>query len=229
MSLVSAIIPVFNGERFLAQAISSVLDQSYGELEVLVVDDGSSDGSFRLASELAARQPRIRVLGQAHGGPGAARNLGVLQASGDLFAFLDADDLWTPDKLKLQMAHLREHPEVEAVFGLARQFHSPELTPEQAQKIRCPEKAQPGMVAGTLLIRRASFQRVGLFAETWQVGEFVDWYCRAQEAGLRSELLPQLVLLRRLHGQNLGVLQPNHKDFATILLNSLRRRRQSHS
>src|SRR5215203_2881736 len=113
-SVVSAIIPVYNSERYLAEAIESVLVQTYPSHEIIVVDDGSIDGSAQVAKRFGSA---VRYVFQRQAGVGAARNHGVELAEGRFFAFLDADDLWTKDKLQLQLAAFAADPELEAVFG----------------------------------------------------------------------------------------------------------------
>src|SRR2546427_4231674 len=111
--VVSVVIPVYNGERYLADAIQSVLDQTYQNLEVIVVDDGSTDGSAAVAKRFG---DAIRYVRQANGGVCQARNTGISVARGTYLAFLDQDDLWLPDKLAVQVAYLESHPEVGAVY-----------------------------------------------------------------------------------------------------------------
>jgi len=110
---VSVVIPVYNGERFLADAIQSVLDQSYQDYEVIVVDDGSTDGSAEVAQRFGEA---VRYVHQANSGVCKARNTGIAVAQGTYIAFLDQDDLWLPDKLATQVAYLDSHPEVGAVY-----------------------------------------------------------------------------------------------------------------
>src|SRR5947209_1330223 len=138
--LISVIIPVYNGERHLAEALDSVLSQAHHPLEVIVVDDGSTDNTAAVARKYSA----VRYYHQANGGSAAARNRAIELAHGDLFAFLDADDVWAPEKLKRQMAVLEAEPELEAVLGFAQQFFSPELPPEIRMRLRCPAEPQPG-------------------------------------------------------------------------------------
>src|SRR3989441_12330 len=110
---VSVVIPVYNGERYLADAIQSVLDQTYQNFEVIVVDDGSTDESAEVAQRFGEA---IRYVHQANGGVCKARNTGIAAAQGGYVAFLDQDDLWLPDKLATQVAYLDGHPEVGAVY-----------------------------------------------------------------------------------------------------------------
>ena len=118
-------IPVFNGERFLAAAIQSVLDQSYRPFELIVVDDGSTDSSAALARSFAG----ARVIEQEHAGPGAARNRGVAASSGEFLAFLDAHDELPADKLERQIGYLREHPEVGRALGRQQLLVEPQVRP----------------------------------------------------------------------------------------------------
>jgi glycosyltransferase involved in cell wall biosynthesis len=222
--LVSVIIPVYNCETYLAEAIDSVLAQTYAPVEIIVVDDGSTDGSAQVAARYA---PRVRCLHQENSGIGAARNRGIEQASGNLLTFLDADDLWSPDKLARQVVALDLDPKLDMIFGLARQFRSPDLEAEVATAATATETVMVGYVPGTMLIRRESFARVGLFATGWRVGEFVDWYARAMDLGLKSHMLQEVVLNRRLHDTNIGIVAPNARaDYLRVLKASLDRRRE---
>src|SRR3989441_12309052 len=121
---VSVVIPVYNGERYLADAIQSVRDQTYQNFEVIVVDDGSTDGSAEVAQSFGEA---IRYVHQANGGVCKARNTGMAVARGGYLAFLDQDDLWLPDKLATQVAYLDSHPEVGAVYCQCQVMGNTEL------------------------------------------------------------------------------------------------------
>src|SRR5262249_2428536 len=107
--LISCIVPVFNGERYLREALDSILAQTYQPLELIVLDDGSTDGTAAL---VAGYGERIRYLWQANAGEAGARNRGLSIAQGEFVAFLDADDLWHPEKLRRQLARLHDRPEL---------------------------------------------------------------------------------------------------------------------
>ncbi len=221
---VTVIIPVYNGERYLRMAILSALAQTEPPDEILVVDDGSTDASAVVAREFA---PRVRCLSQAHAGLSAALNHGIAQARGSFLAFLDADDLWIEDKLAQQLAALAADPTLDAVFGHVEQFVSPELDP--ADRPALPEhlRVAPGQLASALLIRADAVKRVGPFDTRWQVGNFIDWYARAQEAGVRDAMLPGIVLRRRLHADNMGTRERTSRSaYALILKQALDRRRR---
>lgn len=221
--MVSVVIPFFNAAPFLGEALASVLAQRGVELEVLAVDDGSTDGGARIARELGAP---VRCLSQPRSGTAAALNCGVAAARGDLLAFLDADDLWVDGKLSRQSAALESEPKLDLVFGALQHFYSPELSEAERRQVRCPPDPMPAPSAGTMLIRRASFDRVGEFSSAWKIGEFVDWFLRAREAGLLFRQLPDVVLRRRVHAGNKSrVEKVAQRDYLSILRLSLQRRR----
>lgn len=224
-SLVSVIIPVYNGEKYLAQAIESALAQTFERTEVIVIDDGSTDGSAEVAWGFL---PAVKYCYQPNSGTGAARNRGIESASGDFFSFLDADDLWLPEKLSLQMPAFRDNPEIEAVFGHVRQFYSPDLDEADRSKIRCPDEITPGWLPYTMVIKKTAFFRVGMFETNWKVGQDVSWIMRAKEMGLGTHMLPDLLYMRRLHKSNKGI---THREFINdrvkILKAALDRRRKT--
>jgi glycosyltransferase involved in cell wall biosynthesis len=222
-ALVTVVLPVFNGERYLAQAIDSVLGQNHPAIEVVAIDDGSTDGTARI---LESYQDRLRFERQPNRGAGAARNRGVELARGELLGFLDADDLWVDGRVARQVAVLAGQPECDAVLGWVDHFHSPELDPGQRARIVEPT-AEPGAFhAGTMLIRRSSFLRVGYLPTKYKLGEFIDWYLRAQEAHLRFVTQPEVALRRRLHMGHVGLRERQYRsDYARILKAAMDRRR----
>lgn len=202
---VSVIIPIYNSGRYLREAIDSVLAQKHAQLELLVVDDGSSDDGPEIASSYG---PAARLIAIPHRGHPGARNAGVAASSGDFLAFLDADDLWMPNKLALQLATFASDPSLDAVFGHMQNFISAELTQEERAKIKCNSTALPGLLQGSMLIRRDAFARVGAFAEERKMGDFLDWYGRATLSNLNMHMLPDTLVLRRIHLSN---FQRTHK------------------
>jgi glycosyltransferase involved in cell wall biosynthesis len=220
---VSAIVAVYNGERYLGMAIESALGQTEPPAEILVVDDGSTDGSAAVAKGYGAP---VHCISAPHAGLSAALNRGISHARGAFLAFLDADDLWVDVKLARQLDALVADPELDAAFGHVEQFVSPDV--EEAARPALPDavRVAPGYLTGALLIRAAAFHRVGPFDPRWQVGNFIDWYLRAQEAGLRSAMLPEVLLRRRLHADNMGTRERGSRQaYARILKHALDRRR----
>jgi glycosyltransferase involved in cell wall biosynthesis len=223
--MVSVIIPVYNGERYLAEAIESVLAQTYQPIELIVIDDGSTDGSAQVVKRFS---PPVQYFYQPNSGLGAARNSGAVFAQGDYFAFLDADDVWMEHKLALQMAIFQSNPEADIVFGHVEQFISPELNEEQKSTIDCPAGTMPGYIAGAMVIKRESFVQAGPFETNWQIGEFIQWYIKAEEQRLKSVMLSDVVSRRRLHTDNMTIRARNARtDYVRILKASLDRRRAS--
>jgi glycosyltransferase involved in cell wall biosynthesis len=221
---VSVVIPVYNGERYLRQAVESVLEQTHRPLEIIIVDDGSTDGTAAVAAQFG---DAIRYVLQTNGGAASARNHGAELATGNYLAFLDADDLWVPTKLSRQLQMLEENPDIQLVFGYVRQFISPELDEGTRSGLHCPPEAMAGYSQTTLLMARETFFHIGPFTTHWEVGEFMDWYARAQEAGLKTAMLPEVVSLRRLHTTNQGVSKRDERaDYARVLKAALDRRRQ---
>jgi glycosyltransferase involved in cell wall biosynthesis len=224
-TLISVIIPVYNCERYLTEAIESVLAQTYRPIEIIVIDDGSTDDSAQVAKRFFSS---VQCVHQPHSGLGAARNCGTGLAKGDYLAFLDADDIWVEDKLTLQMTVFKSNPRVDFVFGHVQQFISPELDESYKNKIYCPAEKMPGFFASAMLIKRESFVRVGAFETNWQIGEFINWYIRAKEKGLTSFMLHEVVLSRRLHTDNMSIRgRDSRTDYIRILKASLDRRRRA--
>jgi glycosyltransferase involved in cell wall biosynthesis len=220
--LVSAVIAVYDGEQFLAEAIDSILAQTYEPVEVIVVDDGSTDGS----AGIARAYKQIRYVFQAHRGHPAALNTGIEAATGELIAFLDADDLWMPDKLSLQIPYLIEHPDVGYALALLRNFVEPgaELPPRPTQDLLVTDQVL--LTVGTLVARRDVFESVGLFATDYVHGYDVDWFVRAKEAGVAMGIVRETCLLRRLHGRNMSFDREARRfAFAKVLRSAIDRRR----
>lgn len=222
--LISVIIPVFNGERYVAEALESALGQSYRCIEIIVVDDGSTDHS---AAVVQRYSPKVRYCHQANRGIGAARNAGIDLARGTFFAFLDADDLWPEHKLERQMAAFDRDASLDMVFGHIQQFISPELEDDLKKRVRCPAHSEPGRLPGAMLIKRDAFLRVGHFSAA--IGEALDWMLRAQDLGLKGTMVSDIVLKRRLHSTNSVLLHGNVLgEYAKYLKASLDRRRAEH-
>ena len=194
---IDAIVPVRDGAPYLAEAIESMLGQTRPPDRVIVVDDGSSDDSATIAERFGGP---VEVLRQPPRGGSAALNRGLDTSDAPLVSFLDADDLWEPSKLELQLAALAADPALEAVYGHLVEFADNGL-PDSV--------ARPGPIAGltktTLLIRRAAVDRVGRFDTGYAVADFPEWYSRCRAAGVVEAVLDDVVARRRVHGTNVTV------------------------
>ena len=200
-ALVTCVIPVYNGEKYLSEAVESVLSQTYESVEIVVVDDGSTDATPSILADLA---DRITSLRQENAGPAAARNRGIAAARGEYVAFLDADDLWVAEKTARQVQHLEANKDCGASISLMQNFWVEELA-EEAERMEGSSLAapQPGP-STTLMVRRAVFDRVGLVNPEILHRDTMDWIVRARAAGVRFAELDEVLVRRRLHENNLS-------------------------
>jgi glycosyltransferase involved in cell wall biosynthesis len=197
--LVSVIMPVYNGERFLREALESIRHQNYEPLEIIVVDDGSTDNTAKI---IASYGNWIRYVRQENAGPAAARNRGLALAGGKLVAFLDADDLWPEGKLALQVERLINDPKLDIVLGRIQYVELP-----GAAHVEIPfessEKTLTGIHLGCGIYRKSVFDKVGGFDETLRISEDQDWFLRAREVNISVVILKETTLIYRLHSNNL--------------------------
>lgn len=197
---ISCIVPVYNGDRFLVEALDSIFAQSQLPFEIIVVDDGSTDST---PEAIARYGKRVRYQRQENAGPAAARNAGLTLAGGELIAFMDADDLWHPDKLALQLARLRDRPELQIVIAHVQNFWMPELREEEERlgnhRLKTP---LPGYVFQAMLARRSVFESVGRLNPAFHLSEDSDWFRRALDCGTILEVLPKTLVYRRFHLAN---------------------------
>lgn len=213
MSDISVVMPVFNGEQYLAEAIESVHSQTLQPAELIVVDDGSTDQSANVATSLGAK-----VLRCTHAGNGQALNKGVEAATGSILAFLDSDDLWPPARCEVLSALLAADSTLDAVAGLVDEFVSPELTAGERAGLRRPHVGAPSVQANVMLIRHSAFDVVGPFQEELQLGTGLDWGGRVSLSAIRLCRTDQVVLLRRLHLHNSGIKNKGERGSYAIIL-----------
>jgi glycosyltransferase involved in cell wall biosynthesis len=198
---ISVVVPVYQGERFLAAALESIRDQSRPADEVVVVDDGSTDAGAAIAEEVAGDWPALRVLRRPHAGLSSALNAGIAATSGDLVTFLDCDDLMVPTRLARQAAHLAAHPGTDLVIG--REEVMVEDGAVAPAWIRAERDGTPRPAMMSLMARRAALERVGGFDTALRVSQDLDWMVRARVAGLRMDTLDAVLMRRRMHGDNM--------------------------
>lgn len=222
-TLVSVIVPVLDGESHIGAALESVLAQDHDAVEIVVVDDGSADRT----GEIARSFEGVRVIRQENAGVAAARNRGVRESRGAYCAFLDHDDAWEPEKLRVQAAHLDAHPEIGFVVARLRFLLEAGATRPTWLRPELLEGPQPGRVPSNLMVRRRVFETVGPFRTTFQQGgEDVDWFARAADLDVRSEMLADALLLRRVHGDNVtGRVEASREDMFRALRESIARKR----
>jgi len=215
--LISVIIPVYNGEAFVVQAIESVLRQNYKPLELIVIDDGSTD---RTAALVQSFGEKVRYVYQINRGPAAARNHGLQLAVGELITFLDADDLWAYNKLALQWPRLAD-----ATLYVA--LAQTQFVHDDVGRLCSIGEPCPQLLLGCALFRRSAFARVGAFDESLFYCDDWDWFMRAREANLAMQMYPEVVLYYRRHQNNLTRNPQSKQELLKLLGKSLARRRQN--
>jgi glycosyltransferase involved in cell wall biosynthesis len=224
---VSVVIPVYNAERYVGEAIDSVLRQSEPPTQVIVIDDGSVD---RSAALVRAFEPNVTYHLQTNAGAAAARNKGIGLTTAKHVAFLDADDRWHRDKLKLQVDAIEARPELDMVCCRVDEFLSPDSDLARTGAIQL-RKSFPAFFPSGFLAKRHAFERVGLFSTEFGVGEFIDWYARAIDAGLEGGVLAESLVERRIHDANQGNTKRDSygAEYLKILKKTLDRRRAKQS
>ena len=219
---VSVLIPCYNAAAFLGEAIESVLQQTFQDFEIVVVDDGSTDNS----AAVAKAYPRVRCICKGHSGISATRNAAIAEAKGEFVAFLDADDLWAPEKLEKQLAYLDAHPQCDLVHALAQNFFDgPEETMTQRQKQLMEANLENYMAASC--IRRRLFERIGNFREDLAVGEDTHWIARLRAAGVdMGHCIAEELYFRRIHCSNISLSHEkvDRKDMMALLADAIRQR-----
>ena len=223
--MVSVIVPTYNAEDYLAETLASVLEQNWEPLELLVADDGSSDGSIAVAKGFG---DFTRVIACSHLGLAATRNSGVAAARGEFLLHLDADDLLTPKSIFTRMQHFSADPTVDMVVGKLICFLSPELSDEERTRYAVPSEPQQGHLPGAAIIRAAAFDKYGPIDERFTVNADLDWSVRARDNGARIRLIDDVVVKRRIHGRNLTLTSKQELDATRlqIVRASLARRRR---
>lgn len=231
---ISVIVPVYNGNRTLAEALTTVLEQTSPPGEVIVVDDGSPEDPAPVVRALDSRHDiDITVIRQPNAGPAAARNRGIETARGSLLAFIDQDDRWHLQKLERQLALFASDPSVDLcythvdLFWDAADDGDAKLAAEAAAyRDHARAKSVPGYAAPTLLARRSAFERVGKLDEQLRFGDGSEWAMRAKDAGLHVALLPDVLLYHRMHASNLTREREDSKqEFLNIVRARLQRQR----
>jgi len=200
--VVSCIVPAHNSAAFIRDALDSILTQTHRPLEIIVVDAGSTDDTATIARSHA---PDIRLLEIGDRSPAVARNAGIDAASGPFVAFLDADDLWLPEKTARQLRFLSENPQFGACITLAQNFWPAALSDEESS-FDGHRRAQPiaGYASITLLAHRAFFDRIGRFREDLWHSDSTEWFIRVGERDEAIGLVSEVLVRRRLHEANLS-------------------------
>lgn len=218
--LVSAIVPVFNGGTRLSNALKSIADQSYSRIEIIVVDDGSTDN----CRETANRFQPLKYIYQNHRGVSAARNAGIQASQGQLVAFLDHDDVWYEHKTMRQVELMVENQKLGLTWTKSK------ISVEQGTPLPdwcTPEVLQRDsiMLPSSWVVRAEVFQEGLLFNESLSSHEDIDWLARFSAKKIERKMLPEVLLERRLHTENLSFRYDDRSELLKVLKMNIDRQR----
>ena len=219
---VSVIMIVKNGERFIAQALESIFQSKIRPEEILVIDGGSEDRTIAIARTF----PLVSIIRQTSTGISNAYNEGIDRAKGALVAFLSHDDQWKPGKLDIQVAFMAQNPGMLGTVGMVQHALVPgaKIPPGFRQDmLGCPF---PGMIMEALVARKAIFDAVGRFDPLFSVASDTDWFARARDAGVQIAVLPEVLLVKRVHETNASLTEPKlSHQLIRVMRNSVMRKR----
>jgi glycosyltransferase involved in cell wall biosynthesis len=220
---ISVILPLYNGALWVKEAIDSVLAQTHADLELIIIDDHSSDQGPMLIQSAYQHHPQVHLLTNPDKGIASARNHGLLHTSGEIIGFIDQDDLWTPDKLTHQLPVLTQHPD-SFILGQLRQFCNEVTLPHWARK-ESINQIKPGWEPGTLLLYKTLLTQFSGFNTAYQHGgDDSDLFRRMRDAKVPYHIVPQLVLEKRIHQNNTSGNPNNTRDLIKFIRDSLKRR-----
>ncbi len=222
--LVSVIIPVYNGEKYVAYALESVFKQDYQPFEVILVDDGSTDRT----AQIIGKYDNVQYIYQSKQGVSSARNKGIAASRGEIITFLDSDDYWPTNRLTVTTRYLDRHSEVGYVLGRQMMFVESGCAVPAWVKAEWLTEPQDASNTGVLVARRVTFDCVGSFNKDYKGGEDTEWLVRASEAGIPMARLPEVILHRRIHGGNLSVqmIKVRKANLMRITKESIRRQQE---
>jgi len=212
----SVVIPAFNAAETIVETIGSILSQTVQPRQIILVDDGSTDGTADMAGALS---DTIRVIRQDNAGVGRATTVGLAAVETPLVATLDADDLWLPHKIAAQMEHLHLHPECHGVFCFLRTFGEDQKAGNTG----------PGWSRTTMAIQTEAALRIGpVIDPPGGRGDMIDWIARARDAGLRLDMMDEVLALRRIRPGSLSYGRDPARDrgYAKVAWLALQRRKQ---
>lgn len=225
--MVSALIPVRDGARFLSDAIGGIKSQDYEPVELLVVENGSTDHSLERARELAPDDIVLQIPGS---NSTTARNHLIDNSSGELLGFCDADDIWAEGRVSAMVEALRVNPRAGLVFGQLETFHCPLLSEEERRRLPAAGLREPATFSTTMLARRELVDEVGPMDVDAGLGDFGEWLGRARLTDWEELRIDDLVLHRRLHTASLTFANPDrHREYATAMAMAIRARRRAQS
>ncbi len=218
---ITVIIPAYNAQQYLAEAVQSIKAQTLcADAKIIIINDGSEDRTAELAESLSDR-----YISLPHGGAAKARNAGLKELKTEYCFFLDADDRVCSGAFQVFLSAFQDAPELQIVYGLTKDFISPELSDEQKGQVCPKQEPYSGTLVGCSLIRTRLFEQIGVFDEELSSGEVIDWVLRSRAAGTKVANINQVMLERRIHLTNTGRLKRKEEvtNYAAILRRRLRK------
>lgn len=217
--LISVIIPTYNRANFLHEAIESINNQNYSNLEIIIVDDGSTDNTKKIVKNLGSN---LKYIYQKNKGPAAARNTGLKVAKGEIIGFLDSDDLWPVNKLNYQLKELL-NSDMEIIIGGVKHLM---LKDSKNPKFVEHSVTYNRRSLGSALFKISAFKKVGFLDENLILWEDLDWFLRAHEFGIKILWQKKITLLIRVHRENMSRdVNRGNKFLSKVLRNSIKRKR----
>jgi glycosyltransferase involved in cell wall biosynthesis len=215
--LVSVIMAVKNGERFVAEAIDSILAQDYQPCEIIVVDGQSTDST----AEIVKSYTSLHYVWQTGKGIADAYNTGIRAAKGELIAFLSHDDIWSSNKITVQVNYLLKHPDIQYVVTKFKYFLEEGYPIPPGLGAEYLDRIHTGIITETLCARRDLFNIVGSFDTEFKVAEDTDWFARAIDYKMPMAVIPEVLLFKRVHNQNTSLANLN--DTTKLVLKAMRK------
>ena len=215
MTKVDVIIPVYNYEKFIGDAIDSILQQTVKEVNVIVVNDGSTDNTVQCVRKIQAMDSRVLLLEQENRGISAALNTGLEYSKAPFIAFLDADDLWEKTKLEIQLDFLENNNDIMFCFTQIKEFESFEPTVNNP-KFNARKEPINGLTKLTFLGKREIFEKYGNFKAGKKIGDFIQWFSPLINDGCKYKVIPEVLAYRRVHDNNL-TRKIDKKDYLKLI------------
>lgn len=213
--MVSVILIVKNGEKFISQAITSVLQQTLKPLEILVIDGNSTDKTETICKTF----PEVTFIRQKDRGIPNAYNQGIETSKGKFISFISHDDIWKPDKLEKQINYMLEHPHIEFTITKAKFFLEAGYNLPTNFKKELLNKGVVAYIMETLVTRKTLFQKVGVFDTSYPTGEDLDWFSRVLDYNIPYGIIQESLVLKRIHDKNSSL---NYDEFNKLVLKLLR-------
>ena len=220
--LISVIMPVKNGEKYIVQALENIRNQNMN-VEIIVIDDGSEDRT----SEIIKKYNCTLIKNEKSKGQVAAKNQGISVANGEYIIFHDCDDLMRKNSLKTLYDELQNNEKLSAVEAQVKDFYSPDMSEEETKRTTIKREPYYGLFSGAILMRKKIFDIIGKFDENLNTGEIIEWQTKMDRNNLKIKKIDFISTDRRLHSLNYGKTHQRKEfvDYAAVLRARLKNNR----